>query len=103
MLVAKGGGVSANSELMNTPIHFAPQQLSRAEPFPPLTLGLLTLRGGGPSEQRQWQPELRMCQPLLFYLAAVISFRRQRLVTYAAPGISQPSSSIYEELSTQAY
>ena len=61
-------------EKNNTPINFAPKHLLRAEPFPPLTLGLLTLRSGGPSEQRRWQPELRMCQPLLFYLGRVGSF-----------------------------
>jgi len=76
-----------------------PQELLRAEPFPPLTLGLLSLGGGGPSEQRRWQPELRMCQPLLFYLGEVVSFRRQRLATYAASGISQPSSPICAEVS----
>jgi hypothetical protein len=61
-------GIGWNFELRITPINFAPQHLLRAEPFPPLTLGLLTLRGGGPSEQRRWQPELRMCQPLLVLL-----------------------------------
>jgi hypothetical protein len=52
----------------NSPIDFASQQLliSRTGPFPPLTLGLLILRSEGPSKGRQWQPELRMCHPLLF-------------------------------------
>ena len=68
-------------------MHFAPQLLLRAESFPPLTLCLLVLRSGGPSEQRRWQPELQMCQPLLFYLDRGVFFRRQRLATYAAAGI----------------
>ena len=38
--------------MQNTPINFVPQLLLRAEPFPPLTLGLLASRGGGPSKQR---------------------------------------------------
>jgi hypothetical protein len=80
-------------------MHFPPQLLLRAEPFPPLTLGLLLLQGRGPLKQRQWQPEVRMCQPLLFCLDIAVSFRRQRLATYAASRISQPSSSIYAELS----
>jgi hypothetical protein len=32
----------------------------RADTFPQLTLGLLSLRGGDPSNQVQLQPELRM-------------------------------------------
>ena len=60
-------------KLPKAPIDFAPQLLLRAEPFPPLTLGLLLLQGGGPSEQRRWQPERRMCQPLLFRLGRVVS------------------------------
>jgi hypothetical protein len=61
--------------------------------FPPLTLGLLLLRDGGPQEPRHGQPELRMCQPLLVYLSRAVFFTRQRLVTYAASGISQTQSS----------
>jgi hypothetical protein len=89
-------GVSRNRE---TTIHFAPQLLLRAEPFPPLTLGLLLLQGRVFLEQRRWQPELRMCQPLLSSLDIVVSLRRQRLATYAAAGISQPSSYFYADLS----
>jgi len=73
-------------------IEFSQQLLLRAESFPPLTPGLLPLQGRGPLKQRQWQPELRMFQPLLFSLGRVVSLRRQRLATYAASGISQPSS-----------
>ena len=80
-------------------MHFAPQHLLRAESFPSLTFGLLTLRGGGSSERRQWQPELRMRQSLLCYVGKVVSLRRQRLATYAALGISQLSSATYAELS----
>ena len=81
-----------------TPSDLASQLLLRAESFPPLTLGLLPLQGGGPLKQRQWQPELRMCQPLLFYLVRVVSLKRQRLATYAASGISQPSSPMHADL-----
>ncbi len=72
------------------PIHFAPHLFSGAEPFPALTPGLLILQDGGPSEQRQWQTELRMCQPLLCDVGRFVFLRRQRLATYAASGISQP-------------
>jgi hypothetical protein len=34
-------------DIIFTPMHLAPQLLLRAERFPPLTLGLLTLRGRG--------------------------------------------------------
>ena len=78
--------------ITETVIGFAPQLLLRAESFPPLTLGLLLLQGRGPLEPRGWQSELRMRQPLLLYLSRVVSLRRQRLATYAASGISQPSS-----------
>jgi hypothetical protein len=37
---------------------------------------------------------------LLFFLGRIMKFNRQRLATYAASGISQPSSSMYAELST---
>ena len=85
-------------EYWNTPIDFAPQLLLRAEAFPPLTLVLLLLQGRGPLELRRWQTELQMCQPLLFYLGRVVSLRRQRLATYAASGISQPSSPMHADL-----
>jgi len=75
---------------------------SRAEPFPPLTLGLLPFLGGGPLDRGQCQPELRMCQPLLFYSGRVVSFGRQMLATYAASGIPQPSSPFYVDLNTYA-
>lgn len=45
-------------QLNITPIDFASQLLLRAESFPLLPLGLLSLQGGGPLEQRQRQPEL---------------------------------------------
>ena len=87
------------ADFRKTPIELAPQKLLRARPFPPLTLGLLHLRGRAPLEQGSRKPELRMCQPLLFYLGRVFCSRRQSLVTYAASAISQPSSPIHAELS----
>jgi len=39
-------------------MYFDPRHLLRAEPFPPLTLGLLPLRGADPSKHRPWHPEL---------------------------------------------
>ena len=51
-------------------------------------------------QEPEWRfLELRMCQPLLFYLGRVVFLRRQRLATYAASRISQPSSFICAELS----
>jgi hypothetical protein len=79
-----------------------PHEHLEAEAFPPLTPGLLTLRGGGPLEWRLWQPELRMCQPLLFSSGKVVEFRRQRLATYAASGTHQLSSPTYVELNEYA-
>jgi hypothetical protein len=93
----------SQSYILNTTIHFAPRPLLRPEPFPPLTLGLLLLQSRGPLERRRWQPELRMCQPLLFFLGRIMKFNRQRLATYASSRISQPSSTIYGELSTSPY
>ena len=61
----------ASLEMTKTPIELAPQQLLRAEPFPPLTLGLPPLRRRNASEQGRWQPELQMYQPLLFYLGSL--------------------------------
>ena len=81
-------------------MHFTPQLLLRSEAFPPLTLGLLLLQGGGPLEQRGRQPELRMCHPLLLSLRRIMKFKRQRLATYAASGMSQISSVMHAELST---
>ena len=89
-----------NVVMIYMPIPFAAQLFLRAESFPPLTLGLLILQDGGPSEPRRWQPELSAyggCQPWLFNLGRVVFLKRQRLATYAASGISQSSSYIWAE------
>ena len=84
-------------------VHLTPRiSRLRAGPFPPLTLGLLTLQRGDPSEQRRLQPELSACggcQHLLFCLGRVVSLRRQILTTYAASKKSQPSIVMYAESS----
>jgi hypothetical protein len=66
-------GIGWNFELRITPINFAPQHL---------------LRAGCGCASLCW-----------FYLGRVGSFRRQRLATYAASEIPQPSSHVFAEFS----